>query len=112
MKIAIPTFQGNLCAHFGHCEIFAVFEVDREKKEIVKKEELTPPPHEPGVLPQWLKENEVNLVIAGGMGRRAQDLFTQYGIKSIVGVSPSKPEEVVMNYLNAELKAGENLCDH
>lgn len=112
MKIAIPTLQGNLCAHFGHCEAFFIFEVNQESKEILKKEELTPPPHEPGILPQWLKANEVSMVIAGGMGRRAQDLFARYGIESIVGVSPAKAEEVVMNYLNTELAAGENLCDH
>jgi predicted Fe-Mo cluster-binding NifX family protein len=112
MRIAVPTFKGNLCAHFGHCELFTLFEIDKENRKIVHTEEMVPPHHEPGILPQWLREKEVDLVIAGGMGRRAQDLFCQYGIECIVGVSPENAVEVITSYLNDQLTAGENLCDH
>ena len=54
MRIAVPTAQGTLCPHFGHCEQFALVDVDNGK--IVKTEYQTPPPHEPGVLPAWLHE--------------------------------------------------------
>ena len=46
MKIAIPTAQGKLCAHFGHCEQFAI--VTAENGQIQGTEFLAPPPHEPG----------------------------------------------------------------
>jgi predicted Fe-Mo cluster-binding NifX family protein len=49
MKIAIPTAEGQLAMHFGHCEKFAIIEVEENK--IVKTEEAIAPPHEAGVLP-------------------------------------------------------------
>ena len=42
MKIAIPTLEGKLCAHFGHCESFTFVEVDTEKKEILNIIETAP----------------------------------------------------------------------
>ena len=112
MKIAVPTYQGELCQHFGHCEKFAVIEVDESTKEIINTDFLVPPPHEPGVLPAWLHEQGANMIIAGGMGRRAQDLFASHGIQVVVGASPEKAEKVVESYLKGELVTGTNLCDH
>jgi len=113
MKIAIPTNQGKICAHFGHCEVFTVFEVEEKPGRITRQFHLNPPAHEPGILPRWLQGEGVHLVIAGGMGRRAQDIFARYGIKTMVGVSPDQPaEEVVKAYLQGDLQDGENLCDH
>ena len=112
MRIAIPTAEGQLAMHFGHCEAFVILSVDQEKREILGTESLTPPPHEPGVLPRWLNENQVNLVIAGGMGQRAQGLFREQGIDVIVGASSDKPEQVVRNFLDGTLQTGHNLCDH
>ena len=77
MKIAIPTAGGRLALHFGHCEQFALVEVDSESGAIVHTETLQAPPHEPGALPRYLHENGADVIIAGGMGRRAQMLFRQ-----------------------------------
>ena len=112
MKIAIPLAQGKLTLHFGHCEQFAIIDVNNETKEITGREDLTPPAHEPGVLPQWLHEQNVNIIIAGGMGQRAQQLFTQNDIKVVVGASSSTPEELVLAYLQDTLQTGDNICDH
>jgi len=112
LKIAVPVVDGRLSAHFGHCEEFALFDVDVEGKKILSQERAPAPPHEPGLLPAWLKEKGAHLIIAGGMGSRAQDLFTEKGIKVIVGASSDNPENIVENYLNGNLGAGENICDH
>ena len=112
MKLAIPTVNGKLCMHFGHCQAFTFIEANEETKEIISKEDLTPPPHEPGVLPAWLSEKGANAIIAGGMGSRAQQLFAQQGIKVIVGAEETDPEKLVLSYLNGELKTGINACDH
>ena len=111
-KIAIPLVDGKLSAHFGHCQQFVVVEVDVESKTIKKTELLTPPAHEPGVLPKWLAEMGANVIIAGGMGQRAQQLFTQNNIKVIVGAPDAEPEELVNQYLNGWLVCGTNVCDH
>ena len=112
MKIAIPTAQGQLCMHFGHCEQFALLETNPENKSIVNTEYLTPPPHEPGVLPRWLHEQGANVIIAGGMGQRAQMLFAQNDIKVIVGADAGSPEEIVTAFMNDTLQTGDNVCDH
>lgn len=110
MTIAIPVSGGKLSPHFGHCEQFALFQV--EDKLVKDRKDLNPPPHEPGLLPRWLKEQGVDLVIAGGMGRRAQDLFEAAGVEIISGAYPQIPEDVVEQYLGGSLEAGDNTCDH
>jgi len=110
MKIAIPTENGKLCAHFGHCEKFAVFTTEGEK--IVNEEFITPPPHEPGSHPRFLRDLGVNIIIAGGMGNRAQSLFTQNNIQVYYGVPAQDLKELVRTCISNELKSGENFCDH
>ena len=112
MRVAIPVCEGVLSMHFGHCEKFELLDVDPDTKAIVGTTALEPPPHEPGVLPRWLREKGVNLVIAGGMGMRAQQLFEQAGVKVIVGAPSAEPESVVADYLTGKLVTGKNVCDH
>ncbi len=112
MKIAIPVANKQLCMHFGHCEQFYVYNVDMDNKTVGDVEKLTPPPHEPGVLPKWLKELGTDVIIAGGMGQGAQKLFLQYGIKVVVGASVQNPKETVEEYLKGKLSLGGNACDH
>jgi predicted Fe-Mo cluster-binding NifX family protein len=112
MKIAIPLAGGKLTAHFGHCEQFAVVDVDSESKTITDQAVLAPPAHEPGVLPAWLAEQGVGVVIAGGMGQRAQGLFSQQNIQVVVGAPAETPERLVTDYLAGTLQVGDNVCDH
>jgi ATP-binding protein involved in chromosome partitioning len=110
MKIAIPVANGALANHFGHCEQFAFFTVEDSK--VVGQEFVAPPPHEPGAIPRWLNSHSVNVIIAGGMGSRAQGFFTEYGIKVIVGAPAFRPEKIIELYLNGTLQTGQNICDH
>ena len=70
MRIAIPVVNGKTAMHFGHCEEFAILDVDTEKKAVAAQELIEAPEHQPGLLPRWLAEQGVDTVIAGGMGRR------------------------------------------
>jgi Mrp family chromosome partitioning ATPase/predicted Fe-Mo cluster-binding NifX family protein len=111
MKFAVPTYQRKLCTHFGHCEAFAL--IDADVNGIILNETYeTPPPHEPGLLPEWLSLKGVNCVIAGGMGSRAQQLFVQKGVKVVTGAEGEYPREVVEQYLKGTLQTGANACDH
>ena len=112
MRIAIPIAQGRLAMHFGHCEQFALVDVDQQDKQIVGTTMLQPPAHAPGVLPAWLHEQGANVIIAGGMGSRAQGLFAQHDIAVVVGASDGTPEELASAYLAGTLETGENVCDH
>ncbi len=112
MKIALPLSRGVLCQHFGHCEAFEMFDVSAEGGQVLARTSSTPPPHAPGVLPEWLQTQGVNLVLAGGMGSRAQTLFAEAGIRVVTGVPSVPAEEVVQAYLNGTLTTGVNACDH
>lgn len=112
MKIVIPTAEGKLCQHFGHCERFVFIEVDETTKLIVKSEAKEGPEHAPGILPPWVSNQGVTLVLAGGMGGHAQQLFAEQGIKVIAGCPSEAPEKVVKDYLNGTLELGMNGCDH
>jgi ATP-binding protein involved in chromosome partitioning len=112
MKIAVPVADGVLCPHFGHCEQFIVVNVDEANATVDGSQAHTPPPHEPGVLPRWLKELGVDVVIAGGMGGRAQGLFTQSGVKVVTGAPVLPAESLVKQYLDGSLSTGPNACDH
>jgi predicted Fe-Mo cluster-binding NifX family protein len=112
MRIALPTANGLLCLHFGHCEKFVFMDVEETAKAVTHVSEAVPPPHEPGVLPKWLHEQGVNVIIAGGMGMRAQQFFEQYGIKVVVGAGAADPRVLVMDWLKGTLAVGSNVCDH
>jgi predicted Fe-Mo cluster-binding NifX family protein len=112
MKIAIPVVEGQLCMHFGHCDEFALIDVDADAKKITGKSSVAAPPHQPGLLPRWLAERGANLIIAGGMGGRAQGLFQEQGISVITGAPSGDPEAIVMDYLRGSLVTGVNTCDH
>ncbi len=112
MKIAIPVADNQLFPHFGHCPAFAILDVDEKSNSIASRTDVQAPPHEPGLLPPWLAKQGVTLIMAGGIGARACDLFAQNGIKVIAGVSPATPEAIVADYLSGKLEIGANSCDH
>lgn len=112
MRIAIPLAGGQLCLHFGHCEQFALVDVDQQTKSIVCKTLVTPPPHEPGLLPRWLHEQGATVIIAGGMGGRAMSLFAENDITVVTGAPVASTEEIVTSYLQDSLQTGLNTCDH
>lgn len=112
MRIAIPLAEGKLAMHFGHCERFALIDVDASAKKILKREDIEAPPHQPGLLPPWLAERGANMIIAGGMGQRAHELFAARGMEVMLGAAADTPEKLVTDYLAGTLTLGENICDH
>lgn len=112
MRIAIPLTNGRLSFHFGHCECFALLDVDDAEQKILGREDVWAPPHQPGMLPAWLARRGANVVLAGGMGQRAQGLFAEQGIRVVVGATAKTPEGLVSDYLGGTLRTDENPCDH
>ncbi len=107
---AIPTAGGVLTPHFGHCEQFAIVETENDK--IVKEYFLDPPEHQPGTYPRFLAGKNVDVIFAGGMGPKAQDLFKMNNIDVYMGVYEGAPSEIVEQYFNDQLQTGDNICDH
>lgn len=110
-RIAIPVDEaGILDAHFGHCKFF-IF-LDEENGQIVKEDQVVPPPHEPGLLPKWLADKGVTDIIAGGMGERAIELFNARGVNAFVGAPKLSAKFLAEGFLNGKLEFTANYCDH
>ena len=107
MRVAISTDGDFVSAHFGRCPSFTI--VDIENGEVIKKEVVDNPGHQPGFIPQFLHQRGVQCIVAGGMGMRATGFFNEFGIQTIVGIS-GKVDEVIENLKNGTLKGGESLC--
>lgn len=112
MKIALPSIDGKLNLHFGHCVGFDVFDIAEDGKTITAKSWIDAPPHEPGLLPRFLNEKGITHIIAGGMGVRARDLFAERGIKVTVGAASDDTAKLVGQFLSGVLPTGANACDH
>ena len=106
----IPVSDGKLSSHFGHCEQFAF--VETENGRIMDKYEKTPPSRDPGVIPAWMYEQGADVVIAGGIGDRAEQLLREKGVEVISGAPMDAPELLVNQYLADTLISGNNICDH
>ncbi len=109
-KIAIPIENGVLCAHFGHCQTFAIVNV--ENNEITEIKEVIPPEHVPGLYPRWVAQFGVTDVIAGGMGQQAIMLFNQQNINAFVGAPIKSAKELVSEFLENKLNLSANYCNH
>ncbi len=107
MKIAAATEGKVISGHFGHCEGFAIFEV--EGSDIKGQDFLENPGHKPGFLPKYLAEQKVDVIIAGGMGQGAQTLFEESNIEVVVGAE-GDIESVVKSFLDGQLKSTGSVC--
>lgn len=106
MKIAISTDSGQVSGHFGRCPEFTIVEIESGK--IINREVVANPGHSPGALPQFLSERGVSVIIAGGMGPRAQGFFKELRIEPVAGVS-GPVDEVIRQFLAGSLEGGESL---
>ncbi len=92
MKIAFTSDEKKgidsvMSYHFGHCPYFIIVEIDGQK--INKVESIENPlaeSHNPGELPEFMKNLGVDIIATGGMGPKAQEFFSSFGIKPIIGV--------------------------
>lgn len=107
MKIAVASMNGMVSEHFGYCESFNIFEA--EKNQIVKTESILNPGHKPGFLPNFLNEKGVNVIIAGGMGGSAVNIFNSKGIEVITGAQ-GNAEAAANGYLQGKLKSTGSVC--
>ncbi len=106
-RIAIATDNDEVSAHFGRCEGYTI--VDYDENKIQEKFFIPNPGHEPGFLPRFLNEKGVHCIVSGGMGPKAQNLFSEQGIEYILGIS-GPVENVVENLLSGQLTGGDSFC--
>ncbi len=106
-KIAVASENDKVAGHFGHCMNFNIYEVENGK--IVKHESIPNPGHRPGFLPNFLNDMGVNVIISGGMGAGAVEIFNEKGIEVITGAS-GNAINVSEEYLMGKLKSAGSIC--
>ena len=120
MRIAISAETNNeldstVAQHFGRCPFFAL--VDLEGTEVKACQVIDNPyyaRHEPGQVPAFIREQEADVMLSGGMGGRAIQFFEQYGIKAATGASGTV-RQALENYLGGSLTGAapcEESVDH
>lgn len=109
VKIGISTDGNSVAPHFGRCPEYTLVTI--EDGRVIAKEKIPNPGHEPGFLPKYLGDMGVTLVIAGGMGPRAQGLFDERNIKTIIGIS-GRVDDVLEAFIAGTLESGESTCEH
>jgi len=107
MKIAAACEGSNITGHFGHCENFMVFTTDG--KTVTDAVSIPNPGHRPGFLPNYLHGIGVNVIISGGMGGGAVDIFNELNIEVITGAT-CDARTAAENYLSGLLKSSGSVC--
>jgi predicted Fe-Mo cluster-binding NifX family protein len=110
IRIAIPLQQGRFCEHFGGAEAFALYTVDPTTRTVADLRHDVPPEHGRGIYPTWLRQQGATVVLAGGMGPRAADIFARQGIEVVLGVRGDDPDAVIRSYLDGTLETTGEVC--
>jgi predicted Fe-Mo cluster-binding NifX family protein len=89
--------------HFGRCPYFSL--VDLEEGKIIAVESISNPfykQHQVGQVPAFIHQHKVDIMLSGGMGRRAIGLFQDMGIRAVTGASGTV-RNALEQYLNSDL---------
>lgn len=116
MRIAFASedrlgLEGQVSMHFGRCPYYTFLEVENGA---IKSCQVINNPyfgnHVPGKVPEFIRSQKAEVMIAGGMGPRAIEFFDGYGIEAITGAM-GKIKDVLEAYLRGELR-GAGACHH
>ncbi len=93
--------------HFGRCPYFIVVDVEgQEVREVDVVENPYYSRHQPGEVPGFISGHNVDVMLTGGMGRRAVAFFGQFGIQAVTGASGSVRHSL-QQYLGGRLEGAE-----
>ncbi len=109
-KIAFPTSDKvTVDEHFGHCKEFVIYTI--EENEVKEVNYVQPPEHTPGSFPKYLGTQGVDVIITGGMGAMAVNLFKQQNIDVVLGAK-GRIDVNLSEYLGGFLTSKGSVCDH
>ena len=111
MKIAVPTRNGVIDDHFGHCAYYTIFEI--ENNEIVNSSRLDSPQGcgcKSGIAAD-MEAMGISVMLAGNMGEGAKNKLESHNIKVVRGCH-GNIEMVVRAYLIGLIKDSGEGCSH
>ncbi len=112
MRVAVSADDNNgldsvVSPHFGRCPYYVLVDVNgREVKQVNVVANPNYGRHAPGTVPTFIQNQGADVMLAGGMGRRAIALFQQYGIQAATGAAGSV-HYALEQYLGGELQGAE-----
>jgi len=109
MKVALSTKNNMITNHFGRCDYFIVYEIENQK--IKASSLIKNPPHHEGLLPKYLSDKGIEVVITGGIGKNAIDYLKKFNIKCYMNVQ-GEASDVIKMYMNGSLKNHGEPCNH
>lgn len=110
MTIAFPTEDGtSIHHHFGGAPQFAFVTLEEDGSSITRLEQA--PPHKPGAIPRFIADQGATILVAKGMGERAQAIATQRGVQLYLGIEGTI-ESVVEQLRAGTLVSKPEACDH
>jgi predicted Fe-Mo cluster-binding NifX family protein len=107
MIIAVASEGTAVGQHFGHCEGFWLFECKNDA--IVSERFVKNPGHKPGFLPVFLHDAGADVIISGGMGGGAIDIFNQKGVEVVTGAT-GEARGAAADFLSGRLKPCSSVC--
>lgn len=107
MKIAVATDNNKVTQHFGHCADYNLYLVENDK--IIEEKVVPNPGHEPGFLPRFLGDLGVTVIISGGMGGKAVEIFNAQGIEVVIGANGAS-KNAAQDFLDGKLKSTGTPC--
>ena len=109
MKIAVTYENGQIFQHFGHTEQFKIYDVENNEIKSTNVVKTNGQGH--GALAEFLKQNNVDTLICGGIGGGAKNALAEANIKIYPGIIGSA-DIAVDKLLNGTLEINEGYCDH
>ena len=109
MKIAVTYDNGNIFQHFGKTEFFKVYEIEDNK--VISSEVIGSNGTGHGALAGLLADQDVDVLICGGIGGGAQTALEEAGVEMCAGAQ-GDADQAVEDYLKGELVSTGANCDH
>lgn len=110
MKIAVTHENGQVFQHFGHTKEFKVYEVEDGK--IVSSEIVDTNGQGHGALAGLLADEDIKVLICGGIGGGARNALAQAGIELYPGAVGDADEQVA-SFIQGKLVYDPNtMCNH
>lgn len=112
MRVAVSADESNglesvVSPHFGRCPYYILVDLDgQEISQITVTENPAYGKHQPGQVPGFIKSQGADVMLAGGMGRRAIGFFQQYGIQAVTGATGTV-RRALAQYLGGALREAE-----
>ena len=93
MRVAVSADDTNgldsvVSPHFGRCPYYVFVDLEgQEVKQVSAEANPFYNQHAPGQVPTFIHQQDVDVMLTGGMGMRAIGFFEQYGVQPVTGAS-------------------------